>query len=207
MTHLSRRQTLGLIGALAAAVVLPASASSAEAATGLQLGPVTPFSADNVTELARSLAAAPYAPPPAISREWRDLSYDMLREIRFDSRRALFRGTESAVRAEFFVAGLFFAHKIRINAVARGQSQQIGFDLGAFGTTDRFPSLPAEGTGFAGFRLLGELEERDRFQKYVVFQGASYFRQIGKGNGYEIAALGLALRPDGHSLQEFPGFV
>jgi glucans biosynthesis protein len=206
MNQTSRRQILGLIGTLTAAGLLPAGAHSGEAATGLQLGPPTPFTADSVADLARSLAEAPYAPPPAISREWRDLSYDMLREIWFDGRNALFRKTQGAVRAEFFVAGLFFSHKIRINAVEQGQSQQIGFDLGAFATTDRFPALPADGTGFAGFRLLGELQAKTRFQEYVVFQGASYFRAIGKGNGYGISARGLALHTAGRTLEEFPVF-
>lgn len=206
MSQPSRRQTLGMIGALAAAGLLPAGARSGAAATGLQLGPATPFDANTVADLARSLAASPYAPPPAISREWRDLSYDMLRDIWFDSRRALFRETQGAVRAEFFIAGLFFGHKIRINAVQQGQSQQVGFDLAAFATTDRFPALPGDGTGFAGFRLLGELEARDRFQEYVVFQGASYFRAIGKDNGYGISARGLALHTAGRTLEEFPVF-
>jgi glucans biosynthesis protein len=202
----SRRHLLGLIAGGAASGWLPASATDADGTAALHLGNAVPFTRDDVAALARSLAEVPYATPPEISRDWRGLSYDILREIWFDGRHALFRDAPSAVRAEFFVAGQFFAHKIRINAVEQGQSRPVGFDLRNFATTDRFPSLPADGTGFAGFRLLGELHTKDRFQEYAVFQGASYFRAIGQGHGYGISARGLALHTAGRTLEEFPIF-
>ena len=203
MTDLSRRHLLRLLGALSALGFAPAQA---EETAGATLGPAAPFDPDMVAARARALAAAPYVPPPVVSQDWLDLSYDDFRGIWFDTRHALYRGTPGAVQAELFVAGLFFRHKIGIHAVEKGRSRQVQFDLRLFDTTDKFPALPEDGTGFAGFRLLGELEVRDRFQEYAVFQGASYFRAIGRGQAYGISARGLALNTAADGPEEFPIF-
>ncbi|MDZ4087092.1 MAG: glucan biosynthesis protein [Tabrizicola sp.] len=203
MTDVSRRHMLGLLGALSALGFAPLRADEAAGAT---LGPATPFNRESVIARARALAAAPYAPPPAVSQAWLDLSYDDFRGIWFDTRHTLFRGTPGAVQAEFFVAGLYFPHKIAIHAVEKDQSREVQFRLGLFDTTDQFPALREDGTGFAGFRLLGELEAENRFQEYAVFQGASYFRAIGRGQAYGLSARGLALNTAGDGPEEFPVF-
>lgn len=201
--NLSRRNILSMIGGLAALGLAPARA---EERAGMDLGPATPFDPKMIADRARALAAAPYAPPPMVSQDWLDLSYDAFRGIWFDTRHTLFRGQPGALQAEFFVAGLYFPHKIGLNAVEGGLSREITFGLRTFDTTDRFPALPEAGTGFAGFRILGELEAEGRFQEYAVFQGASYFRAIGRGQAYGLSARGLALNTAGEGGEEFPVF-
>lgn len=203
MTGLNRRQALSVLAALAAMGALPARAQDTH---GMTLGDATPFDAESVIARARALAAAPYQPPPQIAPEWRDLDYDTFRGIWFDPRNALFRGTDGAVHADLFVAGLFFLHKIGINAVEGGMARPVVFDIDAFTRTDRFPDLPPEGTGFAGLRLRGELVQRGLFQEYAVFQGASYFRAVGRDHGYGISARGLALNTGEPGGEEFPIF-
>ena len=206
MTGFSRRQALGLFSGLAVMGLMPAMAQDAPELAGMTFGPTMPFDPAQVTALARSLATAPYAPPPPVSQDWLDLSYDEFRGIWFDTRHTLFRGEPGAVQAEFFVAGLYFPHKIGLNAVVQGQSRPITFALRNFDTTDQFPALPEDETGFAGFRLLGEVEEKGLFQEYAVFQGASYFRAIGRGQAYGLSARGLALNTAGEGGEEFPVF-
>ena len=203
MTPLSRRQLLGLFGGLGALGLTPAFS---EETAGMTLGPAAPFDPETVVIRARALAAAAYTPPPAVSADWLGLSYDAFRGIWFDTRHTLFRGTAGAVQAEFFVAGLYFPHKIGIHAVDNGQSREVAFQLRTFDVTDQFPALPEDGTGFAGFRLLGELEAEDRFQEYAVFHGASYFRAIARGQAYGISARGLAINTASDGPEEFPVF-
>ena len=203
MTAPNRRQAMSLLGALAALAACPAGARDAP---GLALGDGTPFGAETVIDRARALAAAPHVPPPGISAEWRNLSYDAFRGIWFDPRNALFRDAGGALKADLFVAGLYFVHKIGINAVEGGTARPVLFDLGIFERTDRFPDLPPEGTGFAGLRLRGEVETPGLFQEYAVFQGASYFRAIGRGHGYGVSARGLALNTGEAGGEEFPVF-
>jgi glucans biosynthesis protein len=60
--------------------------------------------------------------------------------------------------------------------------------------------------GFSGFRVHGPINRSDYFDEYVVFQGASYFRAVGRGQVYGMSARGLAIntaRPGG---EEFPIF-
>ncbi len=206
MTEISRRQMLGLMGGLCALGLSPAWAGAAAEQAGMDLGAPEPFDPAMVIARARALGAALYVPPPTISHDWLDLSYDDFRGIWFNTRDTLFRGNPGAVQAEFFVAGLYFPHKIGLNAVENGLSRPITFGLRNFLTTDKFPALPEDGTGFAGFRLLGEVEEKDLFQEYAVFQGASYFRAIGRGQTYGLSARGLALNTAGVGPEEFPVF-
>ena len=206
MSMTSRREALGLFGALVALGVLPVAAQDAPELAGMTLGPATGFDPSQVLGMARALSAAPYLAPPAVSQDWLHLSYDEFRGIWFDTRHTLFRGAPGAVQAEFFVAGLYFPHKIGLNAVVDGQSRSIEFALRNFDTTDQFPVMDEQGTGFAGFRLLGEIEKPDQFQEYTVFQGASYFRAIGRGQAYGISARGLALNTAGDGGEEFPIF-
>lgn len=206
MSDPTRRTAISWMGGLAALGLAPAWAQDAPERTGMTLGEAAPFDPGMVVSRARALAASGYTPPPPVSQDWLDLSYDDFRGIWFDTRHALFRGTPGAVQAEFFVAGLYFPHKIGLNAVEDGQSRGIAFQLRTFDTNDRFPALPEDGTGFSGFRLLGELVAEDRFQEYLVFQGASYFRAIGRGLVYGLSARGLALNTAGDGPEEFPVF-
>ena len=46
---------------------------------------------------------------------------------------------------------------------------------------------------YAGFRLRYPINSKDYFDEFCVFQGASYFRAIGKGQLYGLSARGLAI--------------
>ena len=205
MTAFSRRDLLALLPGLAALGLCPGMARANER-VGMTLEAGSAFDPVMVIERARAIAAAPYVPPPAVSDDWLALSYDQFREIWFDTRHTLYRGTDGAVQAEFFAAGLFFTRKIAINAVTGGQSRGIRFERRVFDKTDRFPDLPDAGTGFSGFRLLGELEAEGLFQEYAAFQGGSYFRAIGQGLGYGLSARGLAIDTASDRPEEFPLF-
>jgi periplasmic glucans biosynthesis protein len=207
MTGINRRETLSLLGALAAFGATAASAETVPERAGMTLGTPVAFSAGQVAAKARALAAQPYAAPPTVPQGWLDLTYDQYREIWFDTRHTLWRKQGGAAQVEFFPAGLYFAQPVTINAVEAGVSRQVVFELRTFDMTDRFPELPADGMGFSGFRILGEIEEDGVFQEYAVFQGASYFRAIGRGQSYGLSARGLALGTGSTAGEEFPAFT
>jgi len=84
----------------------------------------------------------------------------------------------------------------------------VAFDWDAFDKTDKVPDLPVDETvSFSGFRLRGEIERKGVFQEYAVFQGASYFRAIGKGQFYGLSARGIALKTADKRGEEFPDFT
>ncbi len=61
-------------------------------------------------------------------------------------------------------------------------------------------------TDFSGFRLRAPLNRAEHFDEFVVFQGASYFRAVAKGQEYGLSARGLALKTGDARGEEFPFF-
>lgn len=205
MSGPSRRDVLTAAASLAAAFGLSGRALAADPA-GMTFGPPAPFDPGMVDAKARMLAAAAYVEPARVPQPWLDLSYEQYKNIWFDTRNALWRQQPTAVQVEFFPAGLYFPSPVTIHAVERGQARPIAFDMRLFDTTDKFPDLPDEGMGFSGFRLTGEIEREGTFQEYAVFQGASYFRAIARGQTYGLSARGLALGTASGEGEEFPFF-
>lgn len=208
---LSRREVLTALGALGLGAAMSGTAHAVEAEEtaeiyGMDLSEARPFSPDLVMEKARALSKSPYRPIPRISEEWSALNYDQFRGIWFDTRHSLWRGEDSAAQIEFFPTGSTYVEPVVINAVADGQMREVQFHLRNFDTTDQFPKLSDEGNGFSGFRVLGEVEREGQFQEYAVFQGASYFRAIARGQAYGISARGLALNTGSSQGEEFPIF-
>ena len=203
----SRRKALAMLSALGALSGTRGFAQDDELEFGLDLGEAKPFGPDTVKEMARELASKPYAPPPKVPQEWLDLTYDEYKSIWFDTRNALWRDEDKPLRLEFFPAGLYFPSPIHVHAVEDGQAHDILFNWDAFDKTDKVPDMPInDAVGYSGFRLHGELLGEDNWQEYAVFQGASYFRAVGKDMFYGLSARGLALKtgdPDG---EEFPDF-
>ncbi|MGL4322211.1 MAG: glucan biosynthesis protein [Paracoccaceae bacterium] len=207
MTGLNRRDVLSLLSSLAAMGATGAFAQeAAPERAGMTLGQPVPFDPGIVKVKAKVLAGKAYMPAPSVPQEWVDISYDQFQEIWFDTRHSLWREAKTAAQLEFFPAGLYNPPVVTINAVEDGSYRPVIFELRTFDMTDRFPDLPEDGMGFSGFRVLGELEAKGQFQEYAVFQGASYFRAIGKGHVYGLSARGLALGTGSANGEEFPIF-
>ncbi len=205
-SDLTRRQTLAFAAALAG---LPGLARATDGEPGISLGSPEAFAPEMVIDMARALSAKPYAPPRKVPKAWRDLSYDQYRKIWFDNRNALWRDTGRPAQVDFFAPGLYFPAPIKVCTVdpIGGTARHVLFDLAVFDKTDKFPDVPIDDSlGYSGFRLLGELERPGIFQEYAVFQGASYFRAIGKGQIYGLSARGIAVDTASERGEEFPEF-
>lgn len=198
-----RRDVLKSLAALAA---VPTAALAKE--PGLQIGGAQPFSHDGLIARARDMAGRPYQPRPNVPQAWIDLTYDQYRAIWFDTRNALFEGTDAPLRVDVFPPGLYFPQPVKLSVVDGGMARPVLFDMAVFDTTDKFPDLPVDDNmGFSGLRLRAELNEPGIFQEYAVFQGASYFRGIGTGQIYGLSARGLALNTAEPAGEEFPDFT
>ncbi len=201
---MNRRSFLQTLTALA---LLPGVGRTGE--PGLRpLTKATPFDAETVERQARALAAEPYVPRPMIPADWRNLSYDQYRKIWFDTRNALWEGSDLPQRVDVFPPGLYFPRPVALHEVVAGEARPLAFDLDVFDRADTFPEVTLDETlGYSGLRLRAELESPGIFQEYAVFQGASYFRGIGTGDIYGLSARGLALRTGDPAGEEFPDFT
>lgn len=162
-----------------------------------------------VVRRAAELATAPYAPDrPALPDYLSALDYDRYRDIRFDPTRNLWRNERLPFQVNFFHRGFLSKDRVTINLIDdHGQSRPVAFrhDLFNYGKNLVPDEMPAD-LGYAGLRLMYPLNRDHLFDDLAVFQGASYFRALGKDLNYGLSARGLAIDTGLPSQEEFPVF-
>ena len=187
--------------------------SAAEAAEDPPLiGADGPFQRATVVEIARQLSKAEFAPPPSdLPDPIKNLTYDELRDIRFKPSAAVWANTNLPFQLQLFHRGFYFKEEIDVAIVEDGEAHHLAYSPDMFTTGKVFTKpLPKEDIGFAGIRLHGRINSPDRFDEVAVFQGASYFRSLGKDQVYGLSARGLALKvgePEGEEFPLFRGFL
>ncbi len=168
-----------------------------------------PFDFDRLSARAAELANAPYVPPKPAGGLTAELTYDLYRQIAFDPDEARWQDTGSDFRLHTFHMGWLYDVPVLLFDVEGGVSRPMVF------TTDDFEYrkeakgvLPehAELPGVAGFRVHWPLNRADIRDELLVFQGASYFRALGRGNAYGQSARGLAIATATDRPEEFPRF-
>ena len=166
----------------------------------------TPFDGETVRKLARERSSKPFVGadtrlPDAFS----NAGYDAYRTIRFDPSQALWHGAGLPFEAQFFHRGWLYKERVDIFEVADGMARPITYrpDMFKFGANLQ-PSQ--EDLGFAGFRLHAPINRPDYYDEVCVFLGASYFRAVGKNEGYGLSSRGLSIKTGDSSGEEFPAF-
>jgi glucans biosynthesis protein len=138
-----------------------------------------------------------------------ELNYDRYRFIQFRQGMALWSEENLPFRIEFFHPGYLYQEPVRINEFTSTHVQPIRFtqDFFDYGPLDIADKIPAR-TGYAGFKILYELNAPGRWDELGAFLGASYYRLLGQGQRYGQSARGLALDcgEDGRP-EEFPIFT
>ncbi len=164
------------------------------------------FDGASVRRLAQAMARRPYrAPDPRLPKPIDHLDFDQYRSIRFLKQRALWHGLELGFEVEFLPRGFLYRPRIDMFEVAAGQARRVGYDPDLFGYAD--PALRVEGDlGFAGFRIHAPLNRPDYLDEVCVFQGASYFRAVARGQEYGLSARGFASGTGSARGEEFPLF-
>ncbi|HEY5552825.1 MAG TPA: glucan biosynthesis protein G [Opitutaceae bacterium] len=162
-----------------------------------------------VRDLAAEIAAESYEPPAShVPRFFRQLDYDKYRLIRFRTERSLWRDDALPFQVQFFHPGYLHQQTVDLSEFTETHVQPIPFSNQLFDyQTLRVPFWSRRGLGYAGFRVLNELNGPGRWDELVSFLGASYFRALGQGQRYGISARGLAVNSGGPGEEEFPAFV
>src|ERR1700712_444270 len=167
------------------------------------------FGLDDVGARASSLAARPYkAPVIDMPTQLRELDYDAYRDIRFRTDKALWRAEKLPFELMFFHQGRAVPEPVRINVVEPSGERVVPFDPALFDYgKNKLDPKTLRGLGFNGFRVHYALNKPGYKDEVVVFQGASYFRALGKGQSYGLSARGPAVDPAAAEGEEFPRFV
>ena len=202
---MDRRQFLALAAISGALLARPAQGLGVS--PGIKLGAAEPFPPGRVADMAARLARRPFVPPPPIPSAWTDLDYDQYRQILFRPASALWRGGDSPFEAQLFPPGFYFREGVSLALVENGTARPVPFNRDVFRFAPGVPELPAsEALNYSGFRLHAALNAPDRREEFTVFQGASYFRGVGRGQVYGLSARGLAIDTAEADGEEFPIF-
>ena len=139
------------------------------------------------------LAAGPFEPikvdlPPALT----DMSFAQYHDIRFHADQALWRDLNLTFESQFFHLGYQYREPVHVFDVVDGVAREVVhapalFDYGKSGI-DPSSLAAARSPAFAcTIRSIGP----DYRDEVAVFQGASYFRCLGRGEGFGLSARGL----------------
>lgn len=180
-------------------------------AVGLSHAADTNSNFERVRALAATRATTPFqdsaAPlPPSLDR----LCYDEIRCIEYDANQSVWRAENLPFRVMMYhLGGPLLKQSVSLNMVEQGQSAPLPFDPSRFlyhhiavNKADLTNTL-----GFAGFRVLNQLNEPGKFDELISFLGVSYFRALGKGQIYGTSARGLAINSCCEEKEEFPRFI
>jgi len=167
-----------------------------------------PFSSDAIKEMARRLAAADFSQPTIeLPAPFDKLSYDQYRDIRFKPEQAIWRGAKLDVEIQLFPLGWLYDMPVEIWLVENGEARKLTADSKLFTLGPLVGNGPDNAPfGFSGFRIHGPINRADYLDEYVVFQGASYLRAVGRGENYGASARGLAINTARAGGEEFPYF-
>src|SRR5262245_13219797 len=190
------------------AAIGPTIAVAKKPAAGKRATVARPFDFDAVVHRAQKLAGEAWEEPPSPVPDWLlKISYDQWRDIRFRPDRALWRDQKLPFEVQFFHPGLFYNRVVKINAVENGMAVAIPFSPSDFDYGhNTFASRVPQDLGFAGFRLHYPLKRKDYFDEVIVFLGATYFRSLGRDEGFGLSARGLAIDTAESWGEEFPAF-
>lgn len=197
----TRRSLLLAAGSIAATGILAVPTRGAAPAVP------EPFSRPMVVDRARELAKTRYRPPATdLPVNFANLSLDQYRDIRFRPEAQLWNAN-LPFRLQLFHRGLYSKERVGVSIVDQEGARPISYSSEMFNFGDLAPRpLPPTDIGFGGIKLLGLINKSDQYDEIAVFQGASYFRAVGRNQHYGISARGIAIKTADQEGEEFPLF-
>ena len=166
------------------------------------------FAFEQVVELARQLSQSPARKPGSITPGLEKLNYDQYRELRFRTQKAFWSDVASPFRIDLLPAGFVYQTPVAVSLVEEGRVTDLRSDSTLWDVGDKVPAnLHNVPLSLSGFRVRTRLNSRSVWDEFLVFQGASYFRAVGRGQLYGLSARGLALRTGEREGEEFPAFT
>ncbi len=179
-------------------------------AWALQAAPALAFGFDDVARSAEQLASAAYKKPDEnLPRELASLTQEQYHDIRYRPESLLWRDAKLPFEIGFFHrGGAYFNQAVRVHEVTEEGIKEIKFDPAHFDYgANKIDASRMGGVGFVGLRVHFPLHGRAGKDEVLSFLGASYFRALGKDQGYGLSARALAVDTGLPTGEEFPRFV
>jgi len=169
---------------------------------------VLAFSLDDVASQAKGLLDKPYAAPASnLPSELRTLSFKDYQQIKAREDKYEWADSKTPFKLSFYHQGMHFETPVKINEVTATSVNEIKYDPARFDFGDlKVDQDATKELGYAGFRVMYPVNEKDKLDEIMSLLGASYFRVVGKDQVYGTSARGLAIDTALPSGEEFPYF-
>lgn len=165
------------------------------------------FSRQSVIERARQLSEKPFTPPAQAPESLSRLDYSEYRKINYQQDAAVWGRTPTRFSIQLFAPGFLYQDLVDIDIVENGRSFPLVVSEDSFRVPDpELASVLADIGKYAGMRLHYPLNSETYADEFLVFQGASYFRGVSRGQLYGLSARGLAIDVAGPKGEEHPIF-
>ncbi len=166
-------------------------------------GAAAGFGFADVIALAEARAAAGFAArKQRLEPPFADLDYAAYHALAWMPERRIWDGEGRRFTLEPLPPGLVFDDAVALHLVEDGTVRTLAFDAADFGLA----SAGSE-AAFTGIAIRYPLHRPDRDDRAVVFQGASYFRAVGRDQRFGVLARGLAVATGEPGGEEFPAFT
>lgn len=167
------------------------------------------FEFKDVVAKAKVLSQSPYKREEmALPQQIKNLSKEDYFRIHFNQDKAWWKKERLPFDMTFMHRGGIFTDGVKINEIINQQVKPIAFKPDMFDYANTSVDKANVGNiGFSGFRIRYPINSAKVMDDILSFQGASYFRAMGKDQGYGISARGLAVDTALYSGEEFPNFV
>jgi len=168
-----------------------------------------PFTFDTLLADAKRRATTPYAPqrnrlPAGLDK----LSPEQYRSIRFNPDAGIWRNEKLPFRLELLRAASTAQTVVTVSTIEDGMAQDVTATPAMFQMQSTLTAqLSKVSLPLSGFRIRSRINSNKVWDEFLVFQGASYFRAVGKSLLYGVSARGLAINTAEPSGEEFPAFT
>jgi glucans biosynthesis protein len=136
------------------------------------------------------------------------LNYDDYKKIQFQRSATIWKNEDRNFRLIPLHPGFLFKTPVKLNLVVGGVSRRILYTSEIYQyDKDQIEAKTTEAKGYSGFSVTTPINNDTKWDEFLVFQGGTYFRAVGKNNWYGLSARGLAVntaKPEG---EEFPVFT
>ena len=170
--------------------------------------PTHKFSRQWLDDRAKELASQEYVEQklPADS-PLNNLNYDDYRKIQFQRSATIWKNEDRNFRLSPMHPGFLFKTPVKLNLVVGGISRRILYTSEIFNyDEEQQAAKESEAPGYSGFKLTTPINKPGIWDEFLVYQGGTYFRALGKDNWYGLSARGLAVNTAKPSGEEFPVF-
>ncbi len=172
--------------------------------------PASPFNRTILVGRAEELAKQAFVEPtkPTGNNSPVKLTGEQYRAIHFQKGASIWAHQDRTFTIDLFHPGFIYETPVNINIVT-DLARRVLFDNQKFEYGPEVTTVPTgeDLTGYSGFRVRAPINRPDYLDEFLVFQGASYFRGLARGQTYGISARGLAVRTARPEGEEFPVFT